>query len=97
MAQLHLHVISQDLRGGGMKHRKHWNSFVTDFFRDASEVLRDLRALGGGDVWYAHAHVRVFARLMYGGGITEVKNGCLLRVVRGALKKNRRVKANFKM
>lgn len=42
MAQLHLHVVSQDLRGSGMKHRKHWNSFATDFFRDASVGPRHL-------------------------------------------------------
>ena len=45
MSQLHLHVVSQDLRGDGMKHRKHWNSFATDFFRDVDDVIRELRAL----------------------------------------------------
>ena len=60
MAQLHLHVISQDLRGGGMKNRKHWNSFATDFFRDAFDVLRELRALGGDDDYYSRVFTFFF-------------------------------------
>ena len=32
MRQLHLHVISADLRSDALKNKKHWNSFTTDFF-----------------------------------------------------------------
>ena len=46
MPQLHMHAVSQDLRGSCMKTRRHWNAFATDFFRDASEALRELRAKG---------------------------------------------------
>ena len=46
MPQLHMHAVSQDLRGSSMKTRRHWNTFATDFFRDASEVLDELRARG---------------------------------------------------
>ena len=46
MPQLHMHAVSQDLRGSSMKTRRHWNTFATDFFRDANEVLDELRAQG---------------------------------------------------
>ena len=39
-------VISQDLQGSGMKNKKHWNSFATVYFRDASNVMKQLRELG---------------------------------------------------
>lgn len=32
MAQLHMHVVSDDFRGFGLKTAKHWNSFTTSFF-----------------------------------------------------------------
>jgi len=49
MPQLHLHVISQDLRGSGMKTRRHWNTFATDFFKDAEDVAAVLRRDGKVD------------------------------------------------
>jgi len=39
MPCLHLHVISQDLRGVGMKTRRHWSSFATGFFKLAREDM----------------------------------------------------------
>ena len=48
MPQLHMHVVSQDLRGAGMKTRRHWGSFATAFFVDAEAVLRALEGEGGG-------------------------------------------------
>ena len=47
MPQLHMHVVSQDLRGAGMKTRRHWGSFATAFFVDAEAVLRALEGEGG--------------------------------------------------
>jgi aprataxin len=32
MSQLHLHLISSDLRSDCLKNKKHWNSFTTSFF-----------------------------------------------------------------
>ena len=37
-----MHVVSGDLRGVGMKTRRHWNSFATSFFKEAEETARDL-------------------------------------------------------
>lgn len=55
MAQLHLHVITQDLVGSGMKNRRHWNSFATDFFRDVDDVIKELREAGDGGLgWDDH-------------------------------------------
>lgn len=48
MRQLHLHVVSTDLSGTGMKQKKHWNSFTTDFFVGVDEVIATLRH--GGQV-----------------------------------------------
>ena len=44
MKQLHLHVISKDFQGRGLKNKKHYNSFVTDFFLDMNFVLGRLSA-----------------------------------------------------
>ena len=52
MRTAHMHVVSGDLRGSGMKTRRHWNSFATSFFREAEETARDLERLldaGTGD------------------------------------------------
>ena len=53
MRTAHMHVVSGDLRGVGMKTRRHWNSFVTSFFKEAEETARDLEraeaeSAGGG-------------------------------------------------
>ena len=42
MRTAHMHVVSGDLRGVGMKTRRHWNSFATSFFKEAEETARDL-------------------------------------------------------
>ena len=52
MRTAHMHVVSGDLRGSGMKTRRHWNSFATSFFKEAEETARDLERLldaGYGD------------------------------------------------
>lgn len=46
MRQLHMHVISTDLTGTGLKHKKHWNSFTTKFFLDADRVVNALESDG---------------------------------------------------
>jgi len=38
MRTAHMHVVSLDLRGSGMKTRRHWNSFATSFFKEAEET-----------------------------------------------------------
>ena len=42
MRTAHMHVVSLDLRGSGMKTRRHWNSFATSFFKEAEETAIDL-------------------------------------------------------
>ncbi|CAF1218240.1 unnamed protein product [Rotaria magnacalcarata] len=46
MALLHMHVISQDFISDSLKTKKHWNSFTSDYFLDASQVIDDLQANG---------------------------------------------------
>ncbi|CAM6008442.1 unnamed protein product [Sphagnum balticum] len=46
MQQLHMHVISQDLDSPGLKNKKHWNSFTTDFFRDSQDILSEVENCG---------------------------------------------------
>lgn len=46
MLQLHLHVISQDFVSGALKHKKHWNSYNTEYFLPADSVLENLRENG---------------------------------------------------
>ncbi|KAL9242587.1 hypothetical protein vseg_016573 [Gypsophila vaccaria] len=46
MRQLHLHVISQDFDSKSLKHKKHWNSFNTEFFRDAVDVIEETEKCG---------------------------------------------------
>ncbi|CAN0352940.1 unnamed protein product [Ectocarpus sp. 6 AP-2014] len=43
---LHLHVVSMDLDGTGLKRKTHWNSFTTDLFLEASWVERRLEERG---------------------------------------------------
>ena len=35
MAQIHLHVISQDFDSPSLKTKKHWNSYNTKYFIDS--------------------------------------------------------------
>ncbi|KAK3983999.1 HIT-like domain-containing protein [Cladorrhinum sp. PSN332] len=37
MAHLHVHIISRDMRSDKVKHRKHYQSFATDFFVELDE------------------------------------------------------------
>jgi diadenosine tetraphosphate (Ap4A) HIT family hydrolase len=43
---LHMHVISLDLLGKCLKHKKHYNSFTTKFFLSAEAVEADLNQFG---------------------------------------------------
>ena len=46
MSQLHLHVISTDFVSDCLKHKKHWNSFNTEFFLSSQSVINQLREEG---------------------------------------------------
>uniref|UniRef100_A0A8C4QYS5 Aprataxin n=1 Tax=Eptatretus burgeri TaxID=7764 RepID=A0A8C4QYS5_EPTBU len=46
MSHLHLHVISQDFDSPSLKTKKHWNSFNTEYFIDAEDVLKMLEEKG---------------------------------------------------
>jgi aprataxin len=46
MAQVHMHVISQDFVSPCLKNKKHWNSFNTEYFIPAEQVLEDLETNG---------------------------------------------------
>jgi aprataxin len=46
MKQLHMHVISQDFTSDALKNKKHWNSFNTAFFVEASKFIGDLEDFG---------------------------------------------------
>lgn len=46
MRQFHLHVISQDFDSKHLKHKKHWNSFNTPFFRDSLDVIDEVNNHG---------------------------------------------------
>ena len=46
MSQLHLHAISQDFDSPCLKHKKHWNSFNTEYFIPAEQVMEDLKENG---------------------------------------------------
>ncbi|KAF0689661.1 Aste57867_18898 [Aphanomyces stellatus] len=52
MRQLHLHVISDDFISPALKHKKHWNSFTTAFFKPLDDVLESI-------VSHGHMHVDV--------------------------------------
>lgn len=54
MSPLHLHVISQDFDSPCLKHKKHWNSFTTDFFREATAVEAELAETGEVAKWDPH-------------------------------------------
>eukprot|EP00873_Tetraselmis_striata_P003965 jgi/Tetstr1/424229/TSEL_000158.t1 len=46
MRQLHLHVVSRDFCSDALKHKKHWNSFTTAFFRPVGAITEELEANG---------------------------------------------------
>ena len=46
MAQVHMHVISQDFNSDCLKTKKHWNSFNTAYFVPAQKVIEILEQKG---------------------------------------------------
>ncbi len=46
MMRLHMHVISQDFDSPCLKNKKHWNSFTSEFFVDADEIITMLETKG---------------------------------------------------
>jgi aprataxin len=46
MKMLHMHAISRDFVGSGLKRREHYQSFNTEFFRDVEMVIQELRDTG---------------------------------------------------
>jgi len=46
MLHLHLHLISQDFDSVGLKTKRHWNSFTTEFFISVENVTAELKELG---------------------------------------------------
>jgi len=46
MLHLHLHLISQEFESVGLKTKRHWNSFTTDFFLPVENVIAELKELG---------------------------------------------------
>ena len=51
MARLHMHVVSQDFDSDCLKHKKHWNSFTTEFFVDAEDIISSLEEKGRVEVF----------------------------------------------
>lgn len=50
MARLHMHIISKDFNSPCLKTKKHWNSFTTDFFLPAEDVIGRLQTRGKVEV-----------------------------------------------
>ena len=50
MTRLHMHVISRDFNSPCLKTKKHWNSFTSEYFLPAEEVLRRLQTQGKVEV-----------------------------------------------
>ncbi|OQS06052.1 aprataxin-like [Thraustotheca clavata] len=46
MRQLHVHVISNDMKSPSLKKKQHWNSFTTSFFKPLSSVIEMLNEEG---------------------------------------------------
>ena len=46
MTRLHMHVISQDFNSPCLKTKKHWNSFTTEYFIDAENIISMLEKDG---------------------------------------------------
>lgn len=46
LEQLHMHVISTDFESSHLKHKKHWNSFNTEFFLKVDYVIETLKSQG---------------------------------------------------
>ena len=50
MARLHMHIISRDFNSPCLKTKKHWNSFTTEFFLPAEDVIGRLQTHGKVEV-----------------------------------------------
>lgn len=61
MTRLHMHVISQDFVSLCLKNKKHWNSFTTEFFVDAEQVIEMLEVRG--EVKFEKSKVEQFLKL----------------------------------
>lgn len=61
MNRLHMHVISQDFVSPCLKNKKHWNSFTTEFFVDAEQVIEILKAQG--EVKFDKSNLEEFLKL----------------------------------
>lgn len=61
MARLHMHVISQEFDSPCLKNKKHWNSFTTDFFVNADEVIDRLKSKGA--IVFDKAHYEQLLKL----------------------------------
>ena len=46
MTLMHMHVISIDYDSTYLRHKRHWNSFTTEFFRPAKVILKQLEDSG---------------------------------------------------
>lgn len=55
MAQLHLHILSDDFVSPWLKTKKHWNSFTSPFFLHLDDVVAELQRSGGVRVDRAQA------------------------------------------
>lgn len=50
MTRLHMHIISRDFSSPCLKTKKHWNSFTTEFFLPAEDVIGRLQTHGKVEV-----------------------------------------------
>ena len=46
MTRLHMHIISRDFDSPCLKTKKHWNSFTSEFFLPAEDVISRLQRFG---------------------------------------------------
>lgn len=46
MARLHMHVVSCDFDSVHLKTKRHWNTFTTEFFIDAQDIISALKDTG---------------------------------------------------
>jgi aprataxin len=46
MAQLHLHILTDDFDSSWLKSKKHWNSFTGPFFLHLDDVMLTLQQQG---------------------------------------------------
>ena len=50
MTRLHMHIISRDFNSPCLKTKKHWNSFTSEFFLPAEDVIQRLQEHGKVEV-----------------------------------------------